>query len=563
MDAIPRVPSVYSDTPVEEALLAYNSDPSVPIRAIARSFGIPESTLRHRIKGRASRSCAHEYRQILSECEEKTLARWITHLTATGYPASTALVVDMAKQIREQRHRLKADATSPPSRRPIGKRWLDRFRKRHPDIQGTWTRQIESARHNAVNAEAVKRWFDAVTELFLEHQYPPEQIYNMDESGFAVGTSQTSRVLVNVREKSSWKVVHGRQEWITAIECISAAGEALAPMLIFKAKHTNTSWIPTDAPDDWRFTISNSGWTSDSHALEWVQGTFEPQTRPSGSQRRLLIMDGHGSHITARFISFCMDNAIDLLILPPHCSHVLQPLDVGVFSPLKRALAVETDAVSRLDSGRLKRVEWTEMYIRARQRAMTGTNVKSGWRATGLAPLSPIEVLSKIHQPRYGSPTPRTPGCNDDFDMSLLRSSPPDSTELRQANDLLRSELRKKTALLSPARRYNERALTLGEIALSDNIILRKRLVDAEALLTARKQRKNGKRIKLKDKYVFSTQEVLEIAKEAEVQAGHKKSRRQPRKRIESVKIDSDEEGIFENGSSEHESDCIVVAMSR
>ena len=122
MDAIPRVPSASSDAPVQEALLAYNSDPSVPIRAIARCFGIAESTLRHRINGRASRSCAHEYRQILYEHEEKTLARWITHLTATWYPASTALVVDMAKEIQEQRHRLKADATSPPSRRPIGKR---------------------------------------------------------------------------------------------------------------------------------------------------------------------------------------------------------------------------------------------------------------------------------------------------------------------------------------------------------------------------------------------------------------------------------------------------------
>ena len=104
MDAIPRVPSVRLDAPVQEALLAYNSDPSVPIRAIARSFGTAESTLHHKIKGRASRSCAHEYRQILSEREEKTSARWITHLTATGYPASTALVVDMAKEIREQRH---------------------------------------------------------------------------------------------------------------------------------------------------------------------------------------------------------------------------------------------------------------------------------------------------------------------------------------------------------------------------------------------------------------------------------------------------------------------------
>jgi hypothetical protein len=186
------------------------------------------------------------------------------------------------------------------------------------------------------------------------------------------------------------------------------------------------------------------------------------------------------------------------------------------------------------------------MYIRARQRATTKTNINSGWRAIGLGPLSPIEVLCKIQQPRYGSPTPRTPGCNDDFDVSLLRSSPPDSTELRQANNLLRSELRKKIALLSPARRCNERALTLGETALSYNIILWKRLDDAETLLRARQQLKNGKRSKLKDKYVLSTQEVLKIAKEAEVQASHKNSRRQPRKPIDSVKIDSDEEEVLE-----------------
>ena len=126
------------------------------------------------------------------------------------------------------------------------------------------------------------------------------------------------------------------------------------------------------------------------------------------------------------------------------------------------------------------------MYIRVRQRAMTKANIKSGWRATGLGPLSPIEVLSKIQQPRYGSSAPRTLGCDDHSDLSPLRSSPPDSTKLRQANDLLGSELKKRTALLSPARRYNERALTLGEIAFSDNMILRKRLADAEAILRVR-----------------------------------------------------------------------------
>jgi hypothetical protein len=63
----------------------------------------------------------------------------------------------------------------------------------------------------------------------------------MDESGFAIGASQLSRVLVNIRERSSWKVIKGRQEWITAVECVSAARYAILPLLIFKAEYTNTS----------------------------------------------------------------------------------------------------------------------------------------------------------------------------------------------------------------------------------------------------------------------------------------------------------------------------------
>ena len=75
MDAIPYVPRASPNAPVKETLLAYNPDPPVPIRAIVRPFIIAESTLRHSIKGRVSRSCAHEYRQISSEREGKTLAR--------------------------------------------------------------------------------------------------------------------------------------------------------------------------------------------------------------------------------------------------------------------------------------------------------------------------------------------------------------------------------------------------------------------------------------------------------------------------------------------------------
>lgn len=120
---------------------------------------------------------------------------------------------------------------------------------------------------------------------------------------------------------------------------------------------------------------------------------FEPLTRPEDlSFRRLLIADGDSSYVTARIIAFCMQHTTYLLILPPYCSHELQPLDAGACAPLKRALAQETNGVARLDSERMLKVEWTEMYIRARDKGLATHNIYSLWRAAGLESPSPITV---------------------------------------------------------------------------------------------------------------------------------------------------------------------------
>lgn len=107
--------------------------PRFPIWAMSRSFGMPDphsaTGSRYTHRDPACTSMAVYFLSV----RKKTLA----DLTATGYLASTALAFDMAKEIREQRYRLKANATSHPSRHPIGNRRLDCFRKHHLDIQGT------------------------------------------------------------------------------------------------------------------------------------------------------------------------------------------------------------------------------------------------------------------------------------------------------------------------------------------------------------------------------------------------------------------------------------------
>jgi hypothetical protein len=105
---------------MQDAILAYKSGRYRSVRAAANAFSIPPSALSYRLTGRTSHSQVHESEQILSHAEEKALVRWLTRLTNKGFPASAALAMEMAEEIR--RGRVQLSKTPPPSPRLIGER---------------------------------------------------------------------------------------------------------------------------------------------------------------------------------------------------------------------------------------------------------------------------------------------------------------------------------------------------------------------------------------------------------------------------------------------------------
>jgi hypothetical protein len=171
------------------------------------------------------------------------------------------------------------------------------------------------------------------------------------------------------------------------------------PYLIFKAKYTNTSWIPTDILPDWHFTTPNSRSTLDSHSLEWLDRCFIPETRQTDGKRILLLVEAHSSHLTSKFIARCMNASIDMTNMPPHTSHQSQPLDIGIFGPLKRNLQKQLDRRLGLRSRRLQRVEWVEAFIKARQDSFRLGSIEQSFRSAGLYPFNPSEVLLKLDPP--------------------------------------------------------------------------------------------------------------------------------------------------------------------
>ncbi|KFZ25487.1 hypothetical protein V502_00032, partial [Pseudogymnoascus sp. VKM F-4520 (FW-2644)] len=98
------------------------------IRSAAEHFEVPRSTLTDRMAGRKTRNEAHEIEQALSNAEENTLVRWITRLTATGFPATPSLIKEMAVEIRARCVQVASSKTTLQSNpTPIGYNWLQRF----------------------------------------------------------------------------------------------------------------------------------------------------------------------------------------------------------------------------------------------------------------------------------------------------------------------------------------------------------------------------------------------------------------------------------------------------
>jgi hypothetical protein len=127
------------------------------------------------------------------------------------------------------------------------------------------------------------------------------------------------------------------RESVTAMEAICADGYSLPTCVIFTGKVAIAGWFD-NLPKDWRFEVSNNGWTTDEIGLRWLQKLYFPLTNSRVRGRfRLLILDGHGSHLTPQFDRICAENDIIPLFMPAHSSHLLQPLDVGCFAVLKRA----------------------------------------------------------------------------------------------------------------------------------------------------------------------------------------------------------------------------------
>jgi hypothetical protein len=141
-------------------------------------------------------------------------------------------------------------------------------------------------------------------------------------------------------------------------------------------------------------------------------------------------LDGHGSHTTPEFDTFCTENRTITLCIPPHTSHIVQPLDVGCFGGLKTAYGYLVWDLCKVGKLYVDKEDFLLIYLQARIRIFIEQTIKNSFRATGLVPFNLEYVLNQL----FATPTP-PPILSSNLDSGLA-SSPWQSGTLKNLRDL-------------------------------------------------------------------------------------------------------------------------------
>ncbi|KAI5715791.1 hypothetical protein M8J77_022459 [Diaphorina citri] len=358
------------------------------LKKAAKSYNVPKTTLR-----RLSLDPNVSYvnlevpklgrKPILTDELEKKLVEYLQIMEAKYYGLTRMDVRRMAYQLAVKNnlsHKFVSDIA--------GRSWLDHFLDRHKDkISIRKPTGTSFARANGFTEERVGHFFDLLESEFEKHNYPPDRIWNVDETGLSVVPSKVPQVLASKGKRQICSITSAERGSLVTIICsMSAGGTYLPPMMIYPRTNMTSSLLIGSPPG----TIGRahpSGWVQTNLFTDWFK-MFIERTVPTEKSPVLLIMDGHYSHTrNLDVLELARENHVAIVTLPSHTTHKLQPLDRTFMGSLKAHYSENIRQFMRQNNRPLGQGDIAELFGRAFLRSTIGSTAVNGFRVTGIYPL--------------------------------------------------------------------------------------------------------------------------------------------------------------------------------
>ena len=273
--------------------------------------------------------------------------------------------------------------------------WWQSFKKRHPTLTLRTAAPLSYARAVCSSPEILSQYYDLLEKTLVDNDLDgkPAQIFNMDETGFPLDP-RPPLVIAPVGAKYVSQITTGNKAQVTVISCCNAAGYAMPPTVVFDRKFLRQEYTVGEVPGT-TYALSSSGWVNSEIFNSWFHKHFLAYASPQ--RPILLLLDGHSSHFEPSVVRSAAEEGVLIFCLPPHTTHLTQPLDKGCFGPMKMFWHEECQEFLSKNPGKVvTRYQFSELFGRTWLRGMTLSNIISGFRTTGIYPFHRTALQSKL-----------------------------------------------------------------------------------------------------------------------------------------------------------------------
>lgn len=169
------------------ALQAYKNGQIKSLRAAAQLYDVPKTTLQNRATGMASRVEKRWHSHKLTQLEEDSLSKWILSMDSRGAAPRPSTIREIANILLATRGESLATT--------VGENWVSSFVKRRDELQSRYSRRYDHQRAQNEDPRSIRAWFKSVKCVIEENGILAEDIYNFDETGFAIGLISAQKVV--------------------------------------------------------------------------------------------------------------------------------------------------------------------------------------------------------------------------------------------------------------------------------------------------------------------------------------------------------------------------------
>ncbi len=229
---------------------------------------------------------------------------------------------------------------------------------------------LELVRRKCCNLPAIEHFYSIITDLVAN--YSPAYKFNADETGLS-----SKRIFKILTEDRHLRITaQGNQlPHISCMLCFSEAGAKLPPFFIFP-KHNADFRELSEIPDIF-YASSQTGWMTSHLWSVWciLFVSYITMKRDAKQLQNevpvILFVDGHTSRHDPFGLRLLNQFNVICIVFPAHCTHVIQPFDVCLGSPLKAYYIQES--VSRIIT-HIDNSDFTNAEMIRRQRVIAFIN---------------------------------------------------------------------------------------------------------------------------------------------------------------------------------------------